>query len=97
MTHDELVAALRGILHAEGYDAPPPSLKAGDAVTCDICTLQYTVDTSGLCPNNNCLGHYRSYPEFRAKTGQIIASLEPMMGPQLTDVVPHPYEADDSL
>jgi hypothetical protein len=76
MTHDELVTALRAVLDAEGVQAPVAPVKPGDAVQCPACSLRHVATADGLCPNNNCPRHYRSYPAYRAATGQVIADLE---------------------
>lgn len=34
-----------------------PVANAGTEVTCDVCTLRYTVPPDGRCPNNNCPRH----------------------------------------
>lgn len=61
--------------------ASASGLTVGSEATCDTCGLRHIVTADGLCPNNNCPQHYRSYPEYRAATGRTIASLEAMMPP----------------
>jgi hypothetical protein len=59
------------------HEAVDTAIPGVTHVHCDVCGLRHILETSGLCPNNNCPAHYRSYAEFRAVTGQIIPSLEP--------------------